>query len=103
MSRVKQGTKILVHRKTTGCPIEEVFQRGGDRYPREAPFFGWIGRQYHSESRSSRYHSESRSSRDSDVYVITYSGATGSGGDYYKRSDFQIFNEEFIKDGDIMI
>jgi len=91
MSRVEQGTKVLVHSKTAGCPIEEVFSRNGDRYPRETPFFAWIGK--HADWRH----------KGGDIYTLAYGGPLGSGGDYYTRSDFQVFNEEYIKDGDILL
>ncbi len=88
---IEKGTRVIVNQKSHGCTIDDLFERHGNHYPKETPFFGWIGKM-----------NEHMENETKDIYVIAYSPA-GSGGDYYSRADFTIFSEEFITDGEILI
>ena len=74
---VMAGTKVLVHDKTHGCPLDHVFRRTGHEYPKRSPFHAWI-----------------RGVEDGyrQIYTIVYK-ENGRGGDYYNRRDFKTTSE----------
>lgn len=84
---IKKGTKVLVHAKSEGCPFSHVAARKHERYPRELPFYGYI---------------KGIESISSQIYTIAYS-RFGSGGDYYRREDFELENEQFFTDKEFLL
>ena len=82
--------RVLVHSKSTGCSLDEIFRRRGEKYPKSAPFYGWIRK-------------EKTNRDDISVFTIKYT-EWGHGGDYYLRDDFE-FDEcrDMFSDNDILI
>lgn len=87
--KLKRDTRVLVHSKTHGCPMKSVMKRKNKMYPKQLPFYAWIKRE---DSYDIRY----------NIYTLYYrKGSTG--GDYYKRSDFEIVDESFLKEDDFLV
>jgi hypothetical protein len=80
MSSIKIGDKVLIHSKSTGCPLSDIFRRDGKRYPNSVPFYGYI-------------RNEKIDRRGKKIYTIMYT-QIGHGGDYYLQEDFEL-NEMF--------
>ncbi len=81
--RIQVGTRVLVTGKSTGCPINHVFNRtAGTYYPRSLPFMAWIG--------------ESSIKHD-NKYVISYSDNLQSG-DFYLSKDFEVIDCGHLED-----
>lgn len=88
--RLKSGTKVLVHDKTYGCPIRNVMERRIKSYDplSEVPFEAWV-----KEIHDSR----------SNIYVLVYRKGA-SGGDYYRREDFEIVGcRHFFEDKEFLM
>ena len=62
----------MVHAKTYGKDINEVFRRSGGYYPRSFPFFAWV-----SNVDIGRFR-----------YTLSYQSEYCNG-DYYRREDFE--------------
>ncbi len=76
--KIPVGTKVLVKKKTTGCPPEHVFGRGSTarcKYPLSFPFHAWVGK-------------STSTSREPSTYVLSYREDLESG-DFYRREDFE--------------
>ena len=86
---IKNRTKVLVHSKNYGCPIKDVFARQGDGYPTETPFFAWTRRMH-------------KMHMGEEIYTLTYM-KSGNGGDYYRRSDFELINEDMFSNEDFLL
>jgi len=69
----------MVHAKTHGKDINDVFCRGGDWYPKSFPFFAWVRKVDVFEW------GEGRRER----YTLGYR-PEATGGDYYHRKDFEL-------------
>jgi len=86
---MEKRTKVLVHSKSTGCPIENVIKRSYKEKPLNLPFIAYVRR-------------VSMGKDGKEEYTLTYTRNSG-GGDYYLRNDFELFYEDMFSDVDFLL
>lgn len=89
--RIEAGTKVLIYTKTRGCSIEKVLRRL-NKYSdtiTSVPITAWVVRD--------------RPYDRAGEYTLTYKAGSNRDGDFYRREDFKLYNEEMFEDRDFLL